>query len=103
MNRAIKLDPRHAGAHNLRGILAAEADDPAAARLVGINEGKATARQLEYDGQSTVTLDRETLGALSPFSTVVAIIAYDEPTELVGQYAAYTLKVNGVTQPGGGG
>ena len=72
-------------------------------RLVGINEGAATARQLEYDGQGTVTLDREVLGTLSQFDEVVAIVAYDEPTELVSQYAAYTLEVNGVTQPGGGG
>ena len=49
-------------------------------RLVGIDEGKATARQFEYDGQGTVTLDREALGALSPFDKVVAIVAYDEPT-----------------------
>jgi hypothetical protein len=72
-------------------------------RLVGINEGKATARQLEYDGQGTVTLDREVLGTLSPFDRVVAIVAYDEPTELQPQYAPYTLTVNGVIQPGGGG
>ena len=50
-----------------------------------------------------MTLDREALGALSPFEKVVAIVAYDEPTELVTQYAPYTLKANGVTQPGGGG
>ncbi len=72
-------------------------------RLVGIDEGKANARQFEYDGQGTVTLDREALGALSPFDKVVAIVAYDEPTELVTQYAAYTLTANGVIQPGGGG
>ena len=28
-------------------------------------------------------------------------MAYDEPTELVQQYAPYTLTVNGVVQPGG--
>jgi hypothetical protein len=38
---------------------------------------------------------------LSPFDQVVAIVAYDEPTEQVQQYAPYTLKVNGVIQPGG--
>lgn len=32
---------------------------------------------------------------------VAAIVTYDEPTESIGQYAPYTLKVNGVTQPGG--
>jgi hypothetical protein len=39
----------------------------------------------------------------TPFEKVVGIVAYDEPTELVNQYAAYTLTANGVTQPGGGG
>ena len=32
---------------------------------------------------------------------VAAIVTYDEPTESLGQYAPYTLRVNGVTQPGG--
>ena len=38
---------------------------------------------------------------LTPFPKVVAVVAYDEPTELVNQYAPYTLTVNGVVQPGG--
>ena len=33
---------------------------------------------------------------------VAAIVSYDEPTETIVDYAPYTLKVNGVTQPGGG-
>ena len=33
---------------------------------------------------------------------VAAIVTYDEPTETIVDYAPYTLKVNGVTQPGGG-
>jgi hypothetical protein len=32
---------------------------------------------------------------------VAAIVMYDEPTEALTQYAPYTLRVNGVTQPGG--
>jgi hypothetical protein len=32
---------------------------------------------------------------------VAALVMYDEPTESINQYARYTLKVNGVTQPGG--
>ncbi len=32
---------------------------------------------------------------------VAAIVMYDDPTETSTQYAPYTLKVNGVTQPGG--
>jgi hypothetical protein len=41
------------------------------------------------------------LALLSAFPKVVAIVAYDEPTELVQQYAPYKLTVNGVLQPGG--
>jgi len=37
----------------------------------------------------------------SPFQKVVAIVAYDDPTEQAAQYAPYTLTVNGVVQPGG--
>jgi Immune inhibitor A peptidase M6 len=37
---------------------------------------------------------------LRGFGKVVAIVAYDEPTETIGQYAPYTLTVNGVRQPG---
>jgi hypothetical protein len=40
-------------------------------------------------------------GQLADFDTVVAIVAYDEPTESVTQYAPYALTVNGVVQPGG--
>lgn len=34
-------------------------------------------------------------------NVVAALVMYDEPTESIGQYARYTLKVNNVTQPGG--
>lgn len=34
-------------------------------------------------------------------SVVAALVMYDEPTESIGQYARYTLRVNNVTQPGG--
>jgi hypothetical protein len=50
-----------------------------------------------------VRLGRLQLLLLSLFPKVVAVVAYDEPTEQVQQYAPYTLTVNGVTQPGGGG
>jgi hypothetical protein len=33
---------------------------------------------------------------------VAAIVIYDDPAEASDQYAPYSLKVNGVTQPGGG-
>ena len=32
---------------------------------------------------------------------VAAIVPYHDSTELVQQYAPYTLRVNGVVQPGG--
>jgi hypothetical protein len=32
---------------------------------------------------------------------VAALVMYDEPTESINQYARYTLRVNGVVQPGG--
>jgi hypothetical protein len=38
---------------------------------------------------------------LKGYPKVVAIVAYDEPTEKVEQYAPYRLTVNGVVQHGG--
>jgi hypothetical protein len=71
-------------------------------RLVGIREGKVpVVVQAEFDGKSQIKLSRPALALLSPFDKVVAIVAYDEPTEQVQQYAPYTLTVNGVVQPGG--
>ena len=35
-------------------------------------------------------------------ATVGAIVMYDEPSESINRYAPYSLKVNGVLQPGGG-
>jgi Immune inhibitor A peptidase M6 len=71
-------------------------------RLVGINEGKVpVVLQVEFDGKESITLNRRDLALAAPFSKVVAIVAYDEPTEQVQQYAPYTLTVNGVLQPGG--
>jgi Immune inhibitor A peptidase M6 len=71
-------------------------------RLVGINEGKVPlVLQVEFNGQSSVRLTRGQLALATPFQKVVAIVAYDEPTEQVQQYAPYTLTVNGVLQPGG--
>jgi hypothetical protein len=42
---------------------------------------------------------RQALG--DQVDVVAAIVSYDEPTESITDYAPYTLKVNGVTQPGG--
>lgn len=70
-------------------------------RLIGIDEKHSIAAQFEFDGKSSLTLNRAQLALLSLFPKVVAVVAYDEPTEQVNQYAPYTLKVNGVVQPGG--
>jgi hypothetical protein len=72
-------------------------------KLVGIDEAHAFAWQFEFNGQNSVQLNWIQLALLSLFPKVVAIVAYDEPTEQVQQYAPYTLTVNGVVQPGGGG
>jgi hypothetical protein len=39
---------------------------------------------------------------LASYPKIVAVIAYDEPTEKIKQYAPYTLVANGTLQPGGG-
>jgi hypothetical protein len=71
-------------------------------RLVGIDEGKVpVVLQVSFNGKSSISLSRAQLALATPFDKVVAIVAYDEPTEQVQQYAPYTLKVNGVLQPGG--
>jgi hypothetical protein len=72
-------------------------------RLIGLDTQHRFAAQLEFNGRSSLTLGRGALALLSPFPTVVAVVAYDEPTEQVQQYAPYTLTVNGVVQPGGAG
>jgi len=71
-------------------------------RLVGMSQGRIPAiAQVEFDGRSQLALTRARLARVSPFQRVVAIVAYDEPTEQVQQYAPYTVTVNGTLQPGG--
>jgi hypothetical protein len=72
-------------------------------RLIGFDERHQAALQLEFDGRSSLRLNRLQLLFFALFPTVVAVVSYDEPTEQVNQYAPYTLTVNGVVQPGGGG
>ena len=79
----------------LRAQLERPADRPG--RGEGVRPAGRVRRQL------SITLARTDLGQFSPFGKVVALVAYDEPTEQVQQYAPYTLTVNGVVQPGGGG
>jgi hypothetical protein len=70
-------------------------------KLIGIDEAHNFAWQFEYNGKASLTLNWIQLALLSLFPKVVAVVAYDEPTEQVQQYAPYTLTVNGVVQPGG--
>ncbi|MEE6263279.1 peptidase M6 immune inhibitor A [Plantactinospora sonchi] len=70
-------------------------------RLVGLDAKHSIVLQRDFGSRSTVKLGLLELAPLMLFPEVVAIVTYDEPTEQVGQYAAYNLTVNGVTQPGG--
>ena len=69
--------------------------------------GRAGHRQAQGAGQDlhvTVVLpEREDLAQFRKYPRVVAIVSYDEPTEQLQPQALYTLTVNGVVQPGGGG
>jgi hypothetical protein len=53
------------------------------------------------DAKRAMRVPLKRFGLLKNFPRVVAIIAYDEPTEKVEQYAPYRLTVNGVVQQGG--
>jgi len=70
-------------------------------KLVGIDPVHHLAWQFEFNGKFDLSLNRLQLALLALFPQVVAIVAYDEPTEQVQQYAPYQLTVNGVLQPGG--
>ena len=72
-------------------------------RLVGLDAKHHVGLQVQFNGKSKVKLSSRssTLRSLRHFPQVVAIVAYDEPTEQVQQYAPYTLTVNGALQPGG--
>jgi immune inhibitor InhA-like protein len=71
-------------------------------RLIAYDEKNQIALQESFNGKNKVQLGFLQLLFLSVFPKVVAVVAYDEPTELVQQYAPYKLTVNGVVQPGGG-
>lgn len=72
-------------------------------KLIGLDEKHQFALQAEFNGKNSIALNRFGLLVFTLFPKVVAVVAYDEPTEQVQQYAPYTLTVNGVVQPGGGG
>ncbi|MPZ83784.1 MAG: peptidase M6 immune inhibitor A [Actinophytocola sp.] len=72
-------------------------------KLIGYDEQHQIGLQAEFNGKSTVELGTLQMLLFALFPKVVAVVTYDEPTEMVQQYAPYTLTVNGVVQPGGGG
>ena len=51
------------------------------------------------DGKRARLVPAEQFAQLKGYPKVVAIVAYDEPTEQAAQYAPYRLVVNGVLQP----
>jgi hypothetical protein len=53
------------------------------------------------DGNHAQVVPLDRFRALAAYPEVVAVVAYDEPTEQVTQYAPYRLVANGVLQPGG--
>ncbi len=69
----------------------------------GINRDLNVAVQVaDLNGKSSFSLGLLQTLVLKLFPEVVVIVAYDEPTEQVRQYAPYKLTVNGVVQEGGG-
>ena len=91
-----------------RAVQVADADPPDRRSTTGTSGWWASTRarsrsscRSSSTAAGQLQLSRGQLALASPFQKVVAIVAYDEPTEQVQQYAPYTLKVNGVLQPGG--
>jgi Immune inhibitor A peptidase M6 len=73
-------------------------------RLVGMDEATKVAYSVQYNGRDALNLtpaNSNAMRVLKDYPQVVAIVAYDDPTEQVQQYAPYTLTVNGAVQAGG--
>ena len=72
---------------------------------IGAKHGKrATLVQVPVKSGRRYSLDAKHLFRLllgKDAETVAMLVMYDEPTESVARYAPYSLKVNGVLQPGG--
>jgi hypothetical protein len=72
---------------------------------IGAEPGtRATVVQVPVNAGRSYSLDARwllrVLAGREP-GTVAILVMYDEPTESITRYAPYTLKVNGVVQPGG--
>ncbi|MFI5890358.1 peptidase M6 immune inhibitor A [Actinoplanes sp. NPDC051513] len=59
-------------------------------------------RLVGIDGKRARIVPVDKFAVLKAYPKVVAIVAFDEPSEKVKQYAPYRLVVNGAVQPGGG-
>jgi Immune inhibitor A peptidase M6 len=70
-------------------------------RLVGLDAVHHKALVQDYNGKTSFSLTRAQLKKFEDYPMVVAVVAYDDPTEQVQQFAGYKLVANGVTQPGG--
>jgi bacillopeptidase F (M6 metalloprotease family) len=70
-------------------------------RVVGLNIATHKALVREYTADS-FSLSKGRLAKFRKYPRVVVLVSYDEPTEQYPPQALYTLKANGVVQPGGG-
>jgi hypothetical protein len=70
-------------------------------RLVGIDEKAHRVAVHNVNTKGSFSLESCALRKLRGYPVIVAVIAYDDPTGQVKQFAPYTLVVNGVNQPGG--
>ncbi|HEX5205399.1 MAG TPA: peptidase M6 immune inhibitor A [Actinoplanes sp.] len=59
-------------------------------------------RLVGIDGRRARIVPVDRFAELTAYPKVVAIVAFDEPTEKVSRYAPYRLVANGAVQPGGG-
>jgi bacillopeptidase F (M6 metalloprotease family) len=71
--------------------------------IVSVAGSKITVKHLPLHGDFSVVGSANVQRYIDKKAGLVAaIVFYDDPSETSTQYAPYSLKVNGVTQPGGG-
>jgi hypothetical protein len=70
-------------------------------RVVGLDTVKHRALVREYTARR-FSLSTKQLAPFRAYPRVVVLVSYDEPSEQYQPQALYTLKANGVVQPGGG-
>jgi hypothetical protein len=69
--------------------------------LVGIDAAHHRALVRRVDGAFDFTLTAAVMHEFATYPELVAVVSCDDPTETQQTYAPYTLRVNGVVQPGG--